>query len=174
MGILLSSLISKELSMNKIVLGLAAFSCLFSSCARNISSNVYSANSVGEASKTYKGVIISTRQVTVEEHERLEENGLGIVGGGIGGAVVGSQIGKGSGNTLALIGGAIAGATAGAFAEKALKSQDATEYVVALDNGDAMTVVQAIEPVLTEGQRVFVIVSHEGRSRLVANNSAAA
>ena len=152
---------------NRIILSILAAISL-TSCARNISSNVYSANHVGEASKTYAGTIISARAITVEEHERLEENSLGIAAGGIGGALVGSQIGKGTGNVLATIGGALAGATAGAFAEKALKTQNGVEYVVALDNGDSMSVVQAPEPAFAEGQRVFVIVSHSGRSRVVA------
>jgi len=154
--------------MKKILLNLIITLPLLASCARTISSDIYSANHVGEASTTYKGVILSARHITVQEHERLEENGLGIVGGGIGGAMAGSGIGKGSGNAVATIGGAIIGATAGAFAEKALKTQSGTEYVVALDDGRAMTVVQAPEPSLQEGQRVFVLVSHSGRSRVIA------
>ena len=137
-------------------------------CARQISSNVYSAHSVGETSSTYPGVIISARAVTVEDKEYLEENGLGIVGGGVGGALVGSQIGKGSGNTLATVGGAVAGAVAGAYAEKALKSQDAMEYIVALDNGESKTVVQGVDPTLTVGQKVWLIVSYHGRSRVTS------
>jgi outer membrane lipoprotein SlyB len=135
-------------------------------CARQISSNVYSASSVGETSTTYPGVIISARQVTVEDKEYLEQNGLGIIGGGIGGAYLGSKIGKGEGNTLATVGGALAGATAGAFAEKALKSQNAMEYVVALENGESKTVVQGPDPMMATGQKVWLMVSYQGRSRI--------
>ena len=135
-------------------------------CARQISSNVYSASSVGETSSTYPGVIISARQVTVEDKEYLEQNGLGLVGGGVGGALAGSQFGKGSGNTVATVGGAIVGAVAGAYAEKALKSQNAMEYVVALENGESKTVVQGVDPTLTVGQKVWLIVSYQGRSRV--------
>jgi outer membrane lipoprotein SlyB len=137
-----------------------------SSCARQISSNVYSGAAVGETSTTYPGVIISARGVVVEDKEYLEQNGLGIIGGGVGGAYLGSKIGKGEGNTLATVGGALAGAAAGAFAEKALKSQNAMEYVVALENGESKTVVQGPEPTMGVGQKVWLMVSYQGRSRI--------
>jgi outer membrane lipoprotein SlyB len=136
-------------------------------CARQISSNVYSAHAVGEASTTYPGVVISCRQVVVEDKEYLEENGLGLVGGGVAGGYLGSKVGKGEGNTLALVGGAIAGAAAGAYAEKMLKSQNAMEYVVALENGEAKTVTQGIDTTYAVGQKVWLIVGQKGRSRVV-------
>jgi outer membrane lipoprotein SlyB len=149
-------------------LSCAALFCMTTSCAREISSDVYAADHVGEASTTYAGTIIHSRQVNVQDQERLQDNTLGIVGGGVGGALAGSQIGKGSGNTLATIGGAVVGATAGAFAEKALKSQNGMEYVVQLENGQAMTVVQGPSPAFSVGQTVYVIVGQQGRSRIIA------
>jgi len=148
----------------------AVLACIasLSSCAREISSNVYAADSVGEASRTLSGVVISARGITVQDSERLQDNGLGIIGGGLAGAYGGSHIGKGDGNTLATIGGAVIGATAGAFAEKSLKTQQGIEYVVKLDNGEAMTVVQAVSPQFSVGQNVYVIISHQGRSRVIA------
>lgn len=154
--------------MNKIIVSLIALSSLFASCARTISSDIYSANHVGETSKTYAGVIVASRIVTIQDKERLEENGLGIIGGALGGGLAGSYVGKGTGNTLATVGGALAGATVGAFAEKTLKTQNGIEYVVSLDNGESVTVVQGPEPRLSEGQRVLVMVSKKGRSRVVA------
>lgn len=146
------------------VVGAILFS---SSCARQISSNVYSGGAVGEVSSTYAGTIISARVVTIQDQEYLENNGLGLVGGGVGGAILGSQVGKGRGNTAATIAGGILGATAGAFAEQNLKSQNAMEYVVQLENGEAKTVVQGPEPQLGVGQRVWLMSSHQGRSRIV-------
>lgn len=110
--------------MNKIIVSLIALSSLFASCARTISSDIYSANHVGETSKTYAGVIVASRIVTIQDKERLE-NGLGIIGGALGGGLAGSYVGKGTGNTLATVGGALAGATVGAFAEKTLKHKTA-------------------------------------------------
>src|SRR5437764_755604 len=98
--------------MHKTVLRLSTLltAVLFvTGCAREISSNVYSADHVGEASRTFTGVVATARQVTVQENERLQDNGLGIIGGGIAGAYGGSYIGKGEGNTLATVGGALVG-----------------------------------------------------------------
>jgi len=150
------------------MLSLVASIALATSCARQISSDVYTGTHVGEASTTYSGVITHARQVTVQEGELLEDNKLGIVGGGLGGALIGSQIGKGKGSDLAMIGGAIAGATAGAFAEKALKTQNAMEYMVQVDNGQLMTVVQGPSPAFSVGQNVYVIIGQKGRSRIIA------
>lgn len=140
---------------------------LSTSCARQISSNVYSAHHVGESSRTYSGVIVSAREVTVEDEEYLGDNTAGIIGGGVGGALLGSMVGKGKGSTVATIAGAGLGAVGGAFAEKALKSQQAMEYVVALDNGESRTVVQGVEPRFADGQNVYLIVGERGRSRVV-------
>jgi outer membrane lipoprotein SlyB len=137
-------------------------------CARQISSDVYKANSVGEVSTSLSGTIISARMVTVEDGEYLGDNALGIVGGGVGGALAGSCVGKGKGNTVATIGGAVLGATVGAVAEKKLKTQNAMEYIVSLDNGDTKSVVQGVDPTFAVGQNVWVIISHQGRSRVTA------
>lgn len=142
-----------------------------SGCARNIEGGTYSAGSVGEASFTYQGVIVSARKVTVEGHEELQDNVLGMALGGAGGALVGNQIGSGRGNTAATIVGGLAGATAGAFAEKALKQQDGMEYAVKLTNGSMMTVVQGMSGAMSPGQRVLVMVSQDGRSRVVPDQS---
>lgn len=135
-------------------------------CARQISPNVYSGASIGETSTTYPGVIISARTVAVEDSEYLGDNALGIVGGGAAGALLGSRVGKGSGNTLATIAGGVGGAVAGAFAEKAMKSQNAMEYIVALENGESKTVVQGLDPAYAVGQKVWLMESHKGRSRI--------
>ncbi len=140
-------------------------------CARQISSDVYSGASVGESAVTYAGTIIDAREVTIQDQDYLENNGLGLVGGGVGGAIVGSQFGKGGGNTVATIAGGIIGATAGAFAEKSLKSQNAMQYILQLENGETRTVVQGVEPRLGVGQKVWLMISHHhnsSRSRVIA------
>jgi outer membrane lipoprotein SlyB len=144
---------------------------ILSGCERNISSNVYSAASVGEASFSYQGVIVSARQVMVKESEYLAGNKQGIAIGGITGAVAGSAIGGGSGNAAATILGGVAGATAGAFVQDKLTQQNAFEYVVKLTNGQIMTVVQGLDSVMAVGQRVMVLVSHDGRSRVIPDNT---
>ena len=135
-------------------------------CARQIDANVYKASHIGETSTTYRGVVISARPVMVEDKEYLEDNTMGMAGGGILGGVLGNSFGSGTGNTLATLAGAAAGAAGGAYAEKHLKTQNAMEYVVELDSGSLKTVVQGPTPALATGQKVLLMQSHSGRSRI--------
>lgn len=139
-------------------------SLFLASCAQQISSDVYSSRQVGEVSRTYAGVIKNVREITVQQGENLEDNGLGIAGGGVAGGVVGSALGKGSFAPTAA--GAIAGAVAGSLLEKKMKQQMALEYVVELDNGDLVTVVQGKDQVFYVNQPVYVLMSYSGRSRI--------
>lgn len=144
---------------------------VLSGCARNINSDTYKASHVGEASFTYQGVVASARKVQVEEGEYLGENTTGMAIGGVAGGLAGNQFGGGSGNVAATVGGALIGGLAGTLAEKALKSQEAMEYAVRLNNGTMMTVVQGMDNPLSPGQRVLVMTSQDGRSRVVADHS---
>ncbi|MBN9343371.1 MAG: hypothetical protein BGO76_05565 [Caedibacter sp. 38-128] len=146
---------------------------MLSGCAREISSNVYSDTHVGEASRTFRGIVVSVREVEVTNAEKLQENTAGIVAGGVGGGVVGHQFGKGRGNTAATAAGALLGAVAGAYAEKALSSQNAFEYIVELSTGEMRTVVQGKDTKYAPGQRVLLIVGQEGRSRIIPDSSPA-
>ncbi len=143
---------------------------LFTGCARRIGGEHYGQATVGEASTTYQGVIVSARPVVVGQ-EQLGDNTAGTLGGGLLGGLAGSQIGKGRGQVAAMAGGAVLGAVAGAFAEDKLKEQEGIEYVVRLNNGSLRTVVQGPEPRLSPGQRVLVIVGQNARSRVIPDNS---
>lgn len=143
------------------------------SCTRRISPNTYSAASVGEASQTFRGTVIGLRQVEVKEAERLQDNSLGMGVGALAGGALGSQVGSGhSAGVVGAVVGALAGGTAGTYLQDSMGTQEAIEYTVQLTNGRVMTVVQGPENALSVGQRVFVMISHEGRSRVVPDNSA--
>jgi outer membrane lipoprotein SlyB len=107
----------------------------------------------------------------VQEGDKLQDNMLGMAAGGVLGGVGGSMIGGGRGNTLATVGGAAGGAALGALAQRALSEQEAMEYSVKLTNGQIMSVTQGADSPLQVGQRVLVQVSHQGRSRVVPDNS---
>lgn len=139
---------------------------LASGCARNISPHAYSDATVGEASRTFKGTIVSVRTVQVGP-DKLENNLVGAGIGGVTGGVLGNQFGKGKGNLATTAGGAILGALAGSYAEKELKTQDAFEYVVQLQNGEMRTVVQGMDVRFNPGQRILLMVGERGRSRVV-------
>ncbi|MCC2646001.1 MAG: hypothetical protein K0R02_66 [Rickettsiaceae bacterium] len=152
------------------IIFLCIVSFLVTSCASDIQSNAYDSASVGEASFTYQGVVISARKVVVRP-ESLEKNQTGIGVGALAGGVAGNQFGKGGGNLAATVGGAVLGGVAGAFAERKLKTQEAMEYTVKLTNGQILTTVQGLDNILQIGQAVMVITSHNGRSRIIPDNS---
>lgn len=149
----------------KNVILLAVSALLLTSCVRQIDSNVYTSRQVGEVSTTYAGIIRNIRVVCVQEGSQLEDNGLGLVGGGVAGGVVGSAVGRGHFVPTAV--GAVAGALTGSLIEKRAKQQMGYEYVVELCNGGLITVVQGRDQCFGIGQPVFVLMSPYGRSRIV-------
>lgn len=118
--------------MIRTLVALAVATTLLSACARNLDGDTYtSGNTVGKV--TY-GTIVSARNVTVKDNDKLEKNALGGLAGGAVGGVAGSSIGGGSGKGLATVGGAILGAVAGAYAQDQLGTQSAHEYIVQMDS----------------------------------------
>ncbi len=153
--------------MKKLSLVMVGIS-LLCGCSRETSSDVYDSQNFGEATRTYPAVIEEAHQVTVTNGEGLQDNTAGILGGGLAGALLGSTIGKGDGKLVAEVAGGLAGATGGAALEQGLKTERAMQYIVRLENGEMRTVVQAVEPRLYPGQKVYLMEAHHGRSRVVA------
>jgi outer membrane lipoprotein SlyB len=119
-------------------------------------------------SETYECTVVSVRRVLVEEGDSLEDNKTGAVLGAVTGGVLGNAVGAGRGRTTATVLGAVAGGVGGAMAEKAMKRQDALEYVLKMQNGSLRTVVQGLDNQLAPGQKVLLIIDNNGgRSRIV-------
>jgi len=97
---------------------------------------------------------------TVEAINAIEVKGeggyLGLIGGGLAGAVLGSQIGGGSGRTAAQILGAAGGAYAGREIEKNVKKTTHYEVVTRLESGGTQTITYDTAPQFRVGQRVRV------------------
>ncbi len=146
--------------MKKFIL-LTCSCLLLASCARQIDSDVYASRQVGQVSATYPGVIRQIRQVCVEN----EDNGVGLVGGGVAGGLIGNAAGHGHFFPTAV--GAVAGAVTGSLFEKKLTEQRGFEYIVELYNGGFVTVVQGTDQCFGIGQPVFVQMSSCGRSRII-------
>lgn len=81
---------------------------------------------------------------------------LGPIAGGVAGALLGSQVGHGSGTTIAQVLGAAGGAYAGSAIEKKVKATKHFEVVVRLDNGGTRTVSYDAHPGFAIGARVKV------------------
>lgn len=86
-----------------------------------------------------------------------DATGLGAVAGGVTGAVVGNQIGRGNGNTAMTILGAAGGAFAGNEIEKNVKKHYSYRITVRMDDGSFRTVSQPNSPAVTVGERVRVV-----------------
>lgn len=96
-------------------------------CQRNIESGTYTANTMGVV---IEGEVVSARQITVQDAERLQDNKAGGLIGGLAGGIGSNNIGKGRGRTAATVGGAVLGAAIGAAAQNYLSQQQAMEYIV--------------------------------------------
>ena len=95
------------------------------------------------------------RVLDVKVVEKQGEGGaLGIIGGGAAGALLGRQVGKGTGKDLATIAGAAAGAYGGHMAEEKLRSTRVWTVYVRLDSGDERSFEFAQDPGFAAGDAV--------------------
>ena len=98
---------------------------------------------------------------TVQAVNQVEVDGdgrvLGTVAGGVLGAVVGSQFGKGDGRTAAGVAGAVGGALLGREIQKRQGQRTQYEVVVRMNDGQQRTVMYAEPPNLRVGDSVRLV-----------------
>lgn len=81
---------------------------------------------------------------------------LGRIAGGLAGALLGNQVGDGTGRTVATVAGAAGGAYVGNEVEKRVKTAKHYEVVVRLQNGGTQTISYASQPGFAVGAKVKV------------------
>jgi outer membrane lipoprotein SlyB len=81
---------------------------------------------------------------------------VGMVGGGVVGALVGNQLGHGTTNTIATVGGAAGGAYLGNEIGKKVQTTTRYRVVVRMDGGGTKTVTYAALPGFSAGSHVRV------------------
>lgn len=86
--------------------------------------------------------------------KRGESNALGVVAGGAAGALLGNQIGSGSGKTVATIAGAVGGAYAGKKLQERSNAGKVWNVEVQYDNGQRRTFTFDQDPGLQRGDSV--------------------
>ncbi len=96
------------------------------------------------------GTVASVTPVTREG----QGSGVGVVAGGVVGAVLGNQVGQGNGRTAATILGAVGGGWAGNKIEKNVKKSTVYAVRVRMDDGSARNFEQAAAPAV--GAKVTV------------------
>jgi outer membrane lipoprotein SlyB len=101
---------------------------------------------------------LATVQAVREVKDAGESTALGPIAGGIAGAVLGNQIGKGHGSQKVItVLGAAGGAFAGRAVEKQARGTTHWEVDVRRDDGAAETVRSDVAPSYQPGQRVRLI-----------------
>lgn len=123
------------------------------------------AQAPAQAVETPKPVVqpgqLATIQAVREVKDQGESTAVGPVAGGIAGAVLGNQIGKGHGSRKVLtVLGAAGGAFAGRAIEKQARGTTHWEIDVRRDDGRQETVRSEIAPAYQPGERVRLV---EGR-----------
>ncbi len=117
--------------MKKILITISTVLMFLSACATDMNSTTYTAGA--PVGKVLEGIVVSARPVTIKENAKLQDNTLGMVGGGLIGGIGGSMLGGGNGRLAATAGGALAGAALGTLTQSQLGKQQGMEYVVRLD-----------------------------------------
>lgn len=135
-------------------------------CGSAPSVSSYSRNQTLQAQNVEKGRIVSMRAVEVGGTKSGVGSGAGAVAGGVAGSFIG---GGWRSNVLGAVGGAILGGVGGSAAEEAITSSTGTEFVVQLDNGRTIAVVQANDENLVPGDRVMVLQG--GQTRVVSDGA---
>jgi outer membrane lipoprotein SlyB len=97
---------------------------------------------------------------TVESVRLVERqgsgSGLGAVAGGVAGAILGNQVGGGSGRTVMTIAGGAGGAYVGNEVEKNSKRSSAYQIRVRMADGSMRTLTQREVPNVNSGDRVRI------------------
>lgn len=135
---------------------------LVGGCASSKSGEVYSRDEARQLMTVQLGTVEFVKPVRMEG----SQSGLGAAAGGVAGGVVGSTIGGGKGSRLAALGGAAIGALAGNLTEKKMSELDGLEITVRLEKGDVLAVVQEDDVMFSVGDRVRVITSRDGTTRV--------
>lgn len=170
------------------IFAVCMFGFLLASCARDLSSNVYTSDST--MNLTLEGKVISARPVVIKGSDKLSDNKTGTLAGGALGAAAASGVGHSSGTAAAMVGGAIVGGVLGAVAEGQLGKANGYEYIIKVDvsklkskyfegtkamraaissatTSGLITVVQGDDMQIAEGTPVYVIFSDK-RTRVIS------
>jgi outer membrane lipoprotein SlyB len=98
------------------------------------------------------GVVDNIREIT----QPGEGSGLGAVAGGVVGAILGHQIGGGTGKQIATVAGAAGGAYAGHQIEKSQRKTTRYEVLVRMNDGSTRSVMMDTVPGWQVGERVRI------------------
>lgn len=147
----------------RVVTLLVCVALAFGGCA-STGGRSYTPEEARQVQTVQRGTILSIQEVKIEQDSTL----LGPAVGGVIGGVAGSTIGGGRGRILSTVGGAAVGAVLGALGEKAIRSENAYEFMIRLENdGGTISVVQSADDVYSVGDHVRVLRGSGNKVRIV-------
>ncbi|MFH2093696.1 MAG: glycine zipper 2TM domain-containing protein [Pseudomonadota bacterium] len=152
----------KKMKATTIIVMVSILAVYISGCASSRSGQVYSRDEARQVQTVENGTVESVKQVMIEG----TKTPVGTAAGGVAGGVLGSTVGSGSGRTVATVLGALAGAAAGTMAEEEITKKQGLEIIVKKDNGQTIVVVQEADVVISAGDRVRIITSSTGTTRV--------
>ncbi|HKU98186.1 MAG TPA: glycine zipper 2TM domain-containing protein [Vineibacter sp.] len=149
------------------MLAAAVLSLTLTACGPSYTGETYSRGEMQRGGIVQSGRIISVEDVPISG----TSSGLGTLGGGVAGGTIGASLAHGrTGSILAGVGGAIVGAIAGNAIERGITRGQGTRFIVQVDNGPVINVVQTNEAGLQTGDRVTIIEGGE-KTRLAREGS---
>ena len=117
-------------------------------------SDTYTAEDVGKVISTAEGTVVTSREVDIEG----KTGPIGALAGGAAGGATGYGLSGGSGAVAVL--GAVAGAGVGYLVESVVNDGTGIEYVIQMDDGRTVTLVQnkesSDEEPIKDGQPVLI------------------
>ncbi len=131
-------------------------------CASSLSGGAYSRSEAGRQQEVQLGVVEGVRGVQIEG----TKSGVGTLGGAAVGGIAGSNVGQGKGSSISTILGAVVGGVGGAAVEEGATRQKGLEITVKLDSGRTTAVVQAADVEFKRGDRVRLLTTPEGKTRV--------
>ena len=131
-------------------------------CATDGGGATFSRDETRAAQSITEGTVVDVRAGKIEG----KGSAVGAIAGGVLGAAAGHTIGGGSGKTVATAAGGVGGAALGSAAAKKFTEKDGLQITVKLDNGQTVVIVQDADVMFQPNQRVRVLTSNHGASRV--------
>jgi len=127
-------------------------------CSENLSPD-YTASDIGVSSKVMSGIIVGKRAVKIDNN-----SSVGGIAGATAGAAAGSMLGdRTATKVIGGVGGAVVGGFAGNQVDKSLSRSTGYEYLVKLENGKTVAIVQSEDMQFAVDQHVLVISGRKTR-----------
>ena len=131
-------------------------------CASSRSGKVYTRDQARVQLTVYYGTVLQVEPVSIEGTKSAAGPALGAATG----AALGNAVGSGTGRTIATVMGGVAGSLLGGAIEEGVTRKNALEITVEMDDGQIIAVVQEADDVYMVGDRVRIVKSADGTTRV--------